>query len=131
MTDNELVKALRWMSKVRICETKMVNCHECEFHGFCTDPDSDESIANQIVFHEQAATRISQLARENAALKEAQRWRTMDEKPPTFGIRYFVRIAGVGTDIAFYSESGNWCTFDEYLNDDVECWQPLPQPPKG
>ena len=69
MNDNELVKALRWMSKVRICETKMVNCHECEFHGFCTDPDSDESIANQIVFHEQAATRIEQLSRDNNTLR--------------------------------------------------------------
>ena len=64
MKDDELVKALRWLSTVRVCETKLVNCHECEFHGLCTDPDSDESIASQIILHEQAANTINTLRNE-------------------------------------------------------------------
>ena len=64
MSTNEIVKALRWIAKVRICETKIVDCNSCEFHGFCTDPDSDESISEQIVVFEKASDEIERLQKE-------------------------------------------------------------------
>ena len=67
----ELVKALRWLAKVRVCETKIVNCHECEFHGYCEDPDSDESIAAQIVTHGKSADALESISAENKRLKKA------------------------------------------------------------
>lgn len=121
MTDNELVKAER--------EKELVECLAWLQHRM-DEYDDKEAYQDDYKMASIAWNFIRARMAENAELKEAQRWRTMDEKPPTLGTRYFVRIAGVGADIAFYSESGNWCTFDEYLNDDVECWQPLPQPPE-
>lgn len=47
----------------------MVNCRECEFHGFCTDPDSDESIGEQAEWMKQAADLIESLT---AQLEEWQ-----------------------------------------------------------
>ena len=88
--DEELTSRLRWLAQVRICETKIVDCHNCEFHGTCTDPDSDESIAEQIAIHTEAADAIERLSAENAELREAlQNWHEPhpDElpKPPEEG----------------------------------------------
>lgn len=58
----EIVRALRWLAKVRTyCDAHMVNCKECEFTGFCTDPDSEESICEQAELFEQAAAKIAEL----------------------------------------------------------------------
>ena len=71
MTDEETVRALKWLAKVRTyCDTHMVICAECEFHGFCTDPDSDESIGEQAGWMKQAADLIESL---QAQLAESQR----------------------------------------------------------
>ncbi|SMC38345.1 hypothetical protein [Papillibacter cinnamivorans] len=62
MNADEIVKALKWIAKVRTyCDTNMVNCTKCEFHGFCTDPDSDESIGQQSEWFTQAANLIESL----------------------------------------------------------------------
>lgn len=70
MNAEEIVKALRWLAKVRTyCDANIVNCSECEFHGFCTDPDSEESIGQQAEWTKQAADLIESLT---AQLKEAR-----------------------------------------------------------
>lgn len=71
MTTDELIKALKWVARVTTyCDTHMVNCHECEFHGFCTDPNSDESIGQQSEWFTQAADELTRLAKENAELRD-------------------------------------------------------------
>lgn len=57
-----VVRALRWYAKVTTyCEDNIVNCRECEFHGFCTDPYSDDGIAMMRERLEQAADTIESL----------------------------------------------------------------------
>lgn len=64
-----ITRGLRWLAKVRTyCDAHMVNCKECEFTGFCTDPDSDESIGEQAELLGQAADLIDSLT---AQLTEA------------------------------------------------------------
>lgn len=68
MNTDEIVQALKWLAKVRTyCDTHMVNCRECEFHGFCTDPDSDESIGEQAEWMNKAASLIESLQAQLAA----------------------------------------------------------------
>ena len=70
MSTDESVRALNWLAKVRTyCDTHMVNCAECEFHGFCTDPDSEESIGEQAEWMEDAAKLIEQLTDQTALLE--------------------------------------------------------------
>lgn len=67
---DETVKALRWLKKCRICQVEVHEpCGACEFHGMCTDPDSDENIAEQIEMFGYAADQLEQLQVENEWLK--------------------------------------------------------------
>jgi hypothetical protein len=53
---------MRWLAKVTtICEDSLVNCRECEYHGFCTDPYSDERIGEMKEWLTQAADLIEEL----------------------------------------------------------------------
>ena len=88
----EITKALRWFAKVTThCEHNIVSCPECEFHGFCTDPYSDDGICKMHECLTAAASLIESLQAQlhnfevhadcmeakaiafEAALKESQR----------------------------------------------------------
>lgn len=74
MNADEIVKALRWYAKVTTyCEDNIVNCRECEFHGFCTDPYSDDGIAMMRERLEQAADTIESLQAQLAASQRRER----------------------------------------------------------
>ncbi len=78
MNAEEIVKGLRWLAKVRTyCEAHLVNCRECEFHGFCTDPYDEESIGQQTDWLNQAADLIESLT---AQLAELDRLRAENER---------------------------------------------------
>lgn len=64
----EIVKALRWFAKVTThCEHNIVSCPECEFHGFCTDPYSDDGICKMHECLTAAASLIESLQAQLAA----------------------------------------------------------------
>lgn len=140
MTTDELIKALRWVAKVTTyCDTHMVNCHECEFHGFCTDPNSDESIGQQSEWFTQAADELARLAKENAELREAQRWIPVSERLPENGVTVLVCYLGYydgkpNSDNVAYMKRGVWLWYadDEEMCVQVTHWRPLPElPQKG
>lgn len=57
-----LIKAMRWYAKVTTyCEDNIVNCHECEYHGFCADPYSDEKIGEMREWLTQSAALIEEM----------------------------------------------------------------------
>lgn len=63
MKADEVVKVLRWLAKVRICQVEAhEECPKCEFHGICTDPDLNESICEQIKVFNNAADLLEQQA---------------------------------------------------------------------
>lgn len=69
-----VVRALRWYAKVTTyCEDNIVNCRECEFHGFCTDPYSDDGIAMMRERLEQAADTIESLQAQLSASQRRER----------------------------------------------------------
>ena len=118
MTDNELVKALRTYA-----ENAQRN------NEFDTMRDFDD-----------AATRIERLARENAELKEAQRWVPVSERLPDDGeiieayndcpipISVCVFDASEDLEFAFHSVEDKTSWYEL-----VTHWRKptLPQPPKG
>lgn len=104
MNDNELVKALRDMAT-----------YDCGY-------EEQSDTAND------AATRIERLARENAELKEAQRWVPVSERLPEDGVNVITvdkygRVSKCNCLKSYVTKYGNY--------DNVTHWQPLPQPPKG
>ena len=70
MTEKEITKALRWFAKVTThCEHNIVSCPECEFHGFCTDPYSDDGICKMHECLTAAASLIESLQAQLATEK--------------------------------------------------------------
>lgn len=70
MTEKEITKALRWFAKVTThCEHNIVSCPECEFHGSCTDPYSDDGICKMHECLTAAASLIESQAAEKAAYR--------------------------------------------------------------
>ena len=100
MNADEVVRALKWLAKVRTyCDTHMVNCRECEFHGFCTDPDSDESIGEQAEWMNKAASLIESLQAQLTASQRRER-------------------AAVEMLIKFIKQSDDIC---DYCKNHIEC----------
>ena len=81
MSIDEVIKILRWLAKVRICQVEVHDeCSECEFYEICTDPDSDESIDKQIETFKSVADLLEQLKAENERLTLAcDEWKVVAE----------------------------------------------------
>lgn len=123
MTDKEIIRALRLCGKIDS------NCRECKLWG---DDRCVEHLAGA------AADLIERLTAENAALREKQRWISVDDRHPKPGTRVLA-TDGVFVGEAYRTSADTWRRYDgiamrDCIGSAVTHWMPLaeaPETPEG
>ena len=118
MTNQEIVRALR-------C------CAEGECKGCAMHEDKQRCQENLLA---KAAEAIERLTAENAALREKQRWISVEERRPEPGKRVLA-TDGVFVGEAYRTSADTWRRYDgiamrDCLGSVVTHWMPLPEAPK-
>ena len=119
MTNKEVVQALRY----------------CKFGVSC---ENCPAVVNEDCFDEvntAAADLIERLTAENAALRETQRWISVDGRRPEPGKRVLA-TDGVFVGEAYRTSADTWRRYDgiamrDCLGSIVTHWMPLPEAPEG
>lgn len=122
MTDKEIVQALR-----RCAEGE---CKDCAMHE-----DKQRCQENLLA---KAAEAIERLTAENAALREKQRWISVDDRHPKPGTRVLA-TDGVFVGEAYRTSADTWRRYDgiamrDCIGSAVTHWMPLaeaPETPEG
>lgn len=118
MTGKEIIRALRLCS----CETSTRNCPNCPLSG------NDDCVTDAL---REAADLIERLTAENAALREKQRWISVDDRHPKPGTRVLA-TDGVFVGEAYRTSADTWRRYDgiamrDCIGSVVTHWMPLPE----